>query len=52
MIGARLRSTFRRARKQERQLKKALSVVKDHADEIHTKLAAWSFQERYQQPSN
>jgi hypothetical protein len=30
----------RRARKQERQLKKALSIVKDHADEIHTKLAA------------
>jgi Flp pilus assembly protein TadB len=30
----------RRARKQERQLKRALSVVKTHADEIHTKLAA------------
>ena len=30
----------RRARKQERQLRKALAIVKDHADEIHTKLAA------------
>ena len=30
----------RRARKQERQLKKALSVVKNQADEIQTKLAA------------
>jgi hypothetical protein len=30
----------RRARKQERQLKKALAIVKGHADEIHTKLAA------------
>jgi hypothetical protein len=30
----------RQARKQKRKLNKALAIVKDHADEIHTKLAA------------
>jgi hypothetical protein len=30
----------RQARKQKRELNRALAVVKDHADEIHTKLAA------------